>query len=302
MNTDYLYKYVDKILLWLPTSGSKIVFILAATFILLFVARWIANRICNSLVRHKDDNEFKKRVDTLSSVVNYIIKVFIILMSCMLILPEFGIKIAPILAAAGVVGLAVGFGAQSLVRDILSGFFILLEDQIRVGDWVLLAGNDGFVEKINLRMTVLRDLSGNVHYVRNGFIEIVTNMTKDFSCYVLEIGVAYREDVDEVINVIKQVDEELRHDPEYKDFINKPLEVLGLDRFDDSAVVIKARTTTKPIHQWRIGREFKRRIKKKFNEMNIEIPFPHLTLYAGEDKKGEAPPIRIASKSLPGLE
>ena len=190
-------------------------------------------------------------------------------------------------------GLAVGFGAQNLVADVISGFFILLEDQVRVGDVVELGGKGGLVEKVTLRMIILRDLGGNVHYIRNGKIDVVTNMTKEFSRYVFDIGVAYREDVDEVFQVVKKVDEELREDPEFKDAILQPIEVLGLDKFADSAVVIKARTTTKPIQQWRVGREFNRRLKKRFDELGIEIPFPHVTFYVGSDKKGQAVPLGV---------
>jgi small conductance mechanosensitive channel len=211
----------------------------------------------------------------------------------MMVMNEIGIAIGPILAAAGIVGLAVGFGAQNLVQDVISGFFILMEDQIRVGDVIQTAGKGGLVEKVNLRMTVLRDLAGNVHFIRNGKIDIVTNMTKDFSRFVFEIGVAYREDVDEVIEVIKKVDEELRNDPAYSHDILEPIEVLGLDQFADSALIIKARTKTVPIQQWRIGREFNRRLKKKFDELNIEIPFPHRTVYMGQDKQGQAPALHV---------
>jgi len=146
-------------------------------------------------------------------------------------------------------------------------------------------------------MVVLRDLAGNVHYVRNGKIDIVTNMTKDWSRYVFDIGVAYRENVDEVINVIRQVDESLRSDPVYAQDILEPIEILGLDRFADSAVVIRARTKTKPIKQWSVGREFNRRLKKRFDELGIEIPFPHRTVYLGQDKAGQAAPLRVAMEN-----
>jgi small conductance mechanosensitive channel len=211
----------------------------------------------------------------------------------MIIISEFGIQIGPIIAAAGIVGLAVGFGAQSLVKDVITGFFILLEDQIRVGDVVQIAGKVGLVEKIHLKTTILRDLAGNVHYVPNGTIDSVTNMTKEYSCYVFEVGVAYRENIDEVIKVMKEVDEDLRKDPNFKDDILGPLEVFGLDKFADSAIIIKARTTTKPIKQWYVGREFNRRLKMKFNERDIEIPFPHVTLYMGQNKDGTAPPLPV---------
>lgn len=156
----------------------------------------------------------------------------------------------------------------------IAGFFVLLYDQIRVGDVVEIAGKSGLVEKVDLRMTTLRDMSGNVHYVRHGKIDVVTNMTKDYSSFVSDIPVAYREDVDEVIAVIQKVDEDLRKDPDFKDDIAAPMEVLGLDRFAESALIIRARTTTRPIKQWRLAREFNRRLKKAFDAKNIEMHFP----------------------------
>lgn len=146
---------------------------------------------------------------------------------------------------------------------------------------------------MSLRSTVLRDVAGNVHYVPNGKIDVVTNMTKDYSRYVFDIGVAYREDVDQVIEIIKGVDEELRSDQAFRDNILEPIEILGLDQFGGSALVIKARTKTAPIKQWEAAREFNRRLKKQFDENDIEIPFPHVTLYMGQDKKGQAPPVRV---------
>jgi len=271
---------------WLLTSGVHIVIVTVLALVLIRAARILSTRLMAIVIKQKEDPEFRKRTQTLGSIIRTISIITILAVASITVLKEFGIEIGPILAAAGIVGLAVGFGAQSLVKDVISGFFILLEDQIRVGDVVQIAGKGGLVEKISLKTTILRDLAGNVHYVPNGHIDVVTNMTKDFSRYVFDIGVAYRENVDEVIGVIKEVDEELRNDPDYKDDILEPIEVLGLDQFANSAVVIRARTTTKPIKQWRVGREFNRRLKKKFDERNIEIPFPHVTLYMGQDKQG----------------
>jgi small conductance mechanosensitive channel len=245
------------------------------------------------LKRGKADLESQKRAETLSSVVRWILQTGILIVATMMVLGAIGVEIGPIIAAAGIVGLAIGFGAQNLVQDVISGFFILLEDQVRVGDVVQLNDKGGLVERITLRTTILRDLAGNVHYVRNGKIDIVTNMTKDYSRYVFDVGVSYRENVDEVIGVLKEVDAGLRADPAFKDDILQPIEVMGLDKFGDSALIIKARTTTKPIQQWRVGREFNRRLKMKFDELGIEIPFPHLTLYPGQDKKGGAPALRL---------
>ena len=278
---------------WLLSSGTKILLILILAGIAIKAAKVLSNRLISLALRKKEDPEFQKRTQTLGSIVRYVLVIGILIVAAMTVLKELGVEIGPVLAAAGIVGLAVGFGAQSLVKDVISGFFILLEDQIRVGDVVQIAGKGGLVEKINLKTTILRDLAGNVHYVPNGQIDVVTNMTKEFSRYVFDIGVAYREDVDEVIEVIKEVDEDLRNDPDYKGDILGPIEIMGLDQFANSAVIIKARTTTKPLQQWRVGREFNRRLKKKFDERNIEIPFPHVTLYMGQDKEGQAPPLRI---------
>ena len=285
--------YINKFWDWALTGGIRVLAIILLTGIALKLASLVSRKLISVLSSRSDDTEQQKRSETLGSVTRNTLKLVILVTMSMMVMKEIGIEIGPILAAAGVVGLAVGFGAQNLVQDIISGFFILMEDQIRVGDVIQTAGKGGLVEKVNLRMTVLRDLHGNVHFIRNGTIDIVTNMTKDFSRYVFEIGVAYRENVDEVIEVIKMVDEDLRSDPEYGKDILEPIEILGLDRFDDSAVVIKARNKTRPIQQWRIGREFNRRLKMKFDELGIEIPFPHRTIYMGQDKDHTAPPLHV---------
>jgi small conductance mechanosensitive channel len=278
---------------WFFTAGIKIILIAVITLIVMRVIRVISSRLSDLFLRKREDEESKKRAKTLSSVIRNLLNVAVLIIALMTVLGQLGVEIGPILAAAGIVGLAIGFAGQSLVKDFINGFFILLWDQIRVGDVVEVSGRGGLVEKINLKMTVLRDLAGNVHFVPNSNIDVVMNMTKDYSRYVFDIGVAYREDVDEVIEVLKEIDTELQNDPDFKEDILEPLEIFGLNKFDDSAIVIKARITTKPIKQWRIGREFNRRLKKKFDEKDIEIPFPHRTIYVGQDKKGEAAPMRI---------
>jgi len=280
---------------WLLTGGLRILVIVIVLFVALRLVKILSRRLFGAFLKGAVDDEMRKRADTLGSLVRYLLSVSIVLTACVMVLGELGIEIGPILAAAGVVGLALGFGSQHLVQDIISGFFIILDDEIRVGDYVSTAGKAGIVERVNLRMTVLRDFSGNVHYIRNNQIDIVTNMTKEYSQYVFDIGVAYREDVDEVTGVIKQVDEDLRNDKEYGSMILEPIEILGLDQFADSALIIKARTKTKPLKQWKVAREFNRRLKKAFDEKGIEIPFPHVTLYAGQDKKGQAAPIHIVT-------
>ena len=295
--TDFEWNILfQKTISWLLTSGVHIIFVLVISWVAFMLAKVVSNRLVQFAIRQNDDIEFQKRTNTLGAIVRYVATFAIIAITVIMILKEFGIEIGPILAAAGIVGLAVGFGAQSLVKDVISGFFILLEDQIRVGDVVNIAGKGGTVEKVDLRTTILRDLSGNVHYVPNGHIDVVTNMTKEYSRYVFDIGIAYRENVDEVIEIIKSIDEEMRNDPEFKEDIIEPVEILGLDQFADSSIIVKARTTTLPVKQWRVGREFNKRLKKKFDELGIEIPFPHVTIYMGQDKEGKSPPLRIAKE------
>lgn len=291
---------VEQVTTWLLSSGLRILVILIVMSIALRLVKVLSRRVFAVVLKGKDDGEARKRANTLGSLLRYVLVVAVTVTAFVVILGELGIQIGPIIAAAGVVGLALGFGSQQLVQDVISGFFILLNDEIRVGDVVQVAGKDGLVEQVNLRETVLRDFSGNVHYVRNGQIDIVTNMTKDYSRYVFNVGVAYREDVDEVAEVIRLVDEELRKDPDFGKDILEPIEVFGLDEFADSALIVKARTKTKPIKQWRVAREFNRRLKKAFDERNIEIPFPHVTFYAGEDKRGQAPPVRVVVGSEQG--
>jgi small-conductance mechanosensitive channel len=286
---------LQKAVEWLLTSGLRLVLIVVLTLVTLRVAKFISNRVFGFSFK-TTDVEFKKRVDTLSSITRHILFIAILFVAAIIILGELGVEIGPVIAAAGIVGLAVGFGAQSLVQDVISGFFILLEDQIRVGDVIQVGDKGGVVEKVTLRTVVLRDLSGNVHFIRNGQIQIVTNMTKEYGRYVFDIGVAYKEDVDHVIEVVKRVDEELRGNPDFKDDILEPIEILGLDKFADSAVIIKARIKTKPIKQWAVGREFNRLLKKRFDEEGIEIPFPHVTLYIGQDKQGNLPLLNVSMK------
>jgi len=278
---------------WLIHHGLKIILISIGTLVLLRIARAISRRTASLFLRLKHDTESKKRADTFESVIRNVFGIMIFLLGLTMILAELGVEIGPLLAAAGVAGLALGFAGQSLVKDVINGFFILMEDQLRVGDYVTVAGIDGQVERINLKLTVLRDWDGNMHFIPNSRIEVVTNKTRDFSRYVMDIGVAYRENVDDVIAVIREVDVDLRSDENFESIILNPVEILGLDRFDDSAVVIKARLTTRPGLQWKTKREFYRRLKIRFDERDIEIPFPHCTLYMGRDKDGTAPPLRI---------
>ncbi len=275
--------HMDMVSGWLLTSGLRIALILVIMYVATRAARFVATRIF-AVFTAKDSSEIKKRADTFTSIIRMLMTIGIVAMGVVSILSELGVEIGPMLAAAGVLGLAVGFGAQHLVQDVISGFFLLLEDQLRVGDVVEVAGKSGLVERLTLRTVVLRSLDGSVHFVRAGQINIVTNMTKDFSRYVLDVGVAYRENVDRVMEILRELDAELRADPVLGPGMTEPIEILGLDKFTDSAFVIRARLTTKPGRQWEIGREFNRRLKKRFDAEGIEIPFPRMTVYTGQNK------------------
>lgn len=239
------------------------------------------------------DFEVGARARTLLPLLRRALLIVISVIAGFIILAELGVNIGPLLAGAGVVGLAVGFGSQTLVKDVITGVFILAEDQFAVGDVVQVGGKAGIVENITIRTIRLRDLSGNVHMIPFSAVDTVENKTKDFSRYVFDIGVAYREDVDEVIEVLRALGAEMQADEYYGPLIRDPLEILGLDSFGDSAIVIRARFTTLPIKQWEVGREFNRRIKRRFDELGIEIPFPHQTVYFGENKGGGAPPAFV---------
>ena len=230
--------------------------------------------------KERIDNE--KRVKTLTGMLRTICLTLVWVVVIVMSLDQIGLDITPILAGAGIVGLAVGFGAQNLVRDIINGFFMILENQVRVGDVALVNGTGGLVEAISYRTITLRDLSGTVHIFPNGTVTTLANMTKEWSAYVMEIGVAYKEDTDRVVEIMREVGEDLRQDPQLGKKMLEPIEIMGVDAFGESEVVIKARIKTLPIEQWSVGREYRRRLKKAFDRENIEIPFPHRTLYMGE--------------------
>lgn len=230
------------------------------------------------------------RARTLLPLLRKTLVVLLTVMVILITLSELGIDIAPLLAGAGVVGLAVGFGAQKLVQDVITGFFILVEDAISVGDVVTVAGTSGVVEDLSVRAIKLRDISGSVHTVPFSSVDTVTNMTKTFSYYVADIGVDYKEDTDRVAQVCRDVIEEMRGELDYGIHILEPLEVLGVDAFADSAVIVKVRIKTRPVKQWQVGREFNRRLKKRFDAEGIDFPFPHHTIFFGTDAKSPAPP------------
>ncbi len=266
---------------WLPghvATGGRILLIAVLTLLALRTIHRVVPQLRELLVARQETTEDGQRVRTLSRVIRYVLTVAVTLLGAILVLGELGISVAPILGAAGVIGIAVGFGAQSLVKDYFTGFFLLLENQLRIGDVVDAGGKSGTVEELTLRYLRLRDYSGNVHYIPNGNITVVTNMSLGFAYAVIDIGVAYAERIDEVIALMRRVGETLRTDPSFATRILEPLEVAGVEQWADSAVVIRCRFKVAPLEQWSVRREYLARIKAAFDEAGIEIPFPHVKL------------------------
>lgn len=292
---------------WLFTSPLAVLIIertIAIAFTiglaLLFfrLSKAVTTSLLQTRMRDGKTQQAGRKLRTLAPLVHASLNVIVIFAAVVIILQLLGFSLGPVLAGVGIFGLAIGFAAQSLIKDIINGIFILFQDALSVGDIVDLGGGTGGqVEKVSLKSVTIRDLGGNIHVVPNGTIERIKNMTKDFSRYVLDVGVAYREDVDTIIAILREIDEEMRAESEYGKDMLEPIEIMGLDRFEDSAVIVRARLKTRPIEQWRIGREFNRRLKKIFDERGIEIPFPHRTLYWGQPKQGAQPPISVAMES-----
>lgn len=278
-------------------ESVRIVLILVLAWVVLTLVRKLIRTLRTRMRERTQDVESIKRVDTLCRAFRYIASVVVFIVAGMLILSALGISIAPILATAGVAGIAIGFAATSLVKDYFNGFIMLWENQIRQGDVVNIAGIGGLVEEVTLRYVRLRDYDGNVHFVPNGAITTVTNMSREFAQSVMDIGVAYRENVDEVYAVIREAAREIREDEVFGAKILEDLEIAGVDKWADSAVVIRCRFKVLPLEQWAVRREFLRRLKHAFDRHGIEIPYPHVTVYAGQDKDGRAPAFLL--RTLP---
>ncbi len=272
---------------WLLGSGLHVVLIGLLAYAVVRLVGTLVGRFEHQVGREAGPGgvERAKRATTLGRLIRNVVNSIVYAIAALMVLQELRINVLPVLTGAGIAGLAVGFGAQTLVRDIISGFFLILEDQVRVGDVASVNGTSGLVEAINLRTIRLRDLSGTVHVFPNGAVEKMSNLTKDFSYYVIDMGVAYKEDTDEVVQVMRQVADELAADKAFGASMLGPLEVLGVDAFGDSQVTIKVRLMTVPLRQWEVGREYRRRIKKAFDAKGIEIPFPHVSVSFGEASK-----------------
>jgi moderate conductance mechanosensitive channel len=263
---------------WVVTA-MRITAIVVVAWIATAVLQGLVRRFRERIARRFDDPEAVKRAQTLGRVFRYLVAVVISLVAGVLVLSELGISVAPILGAAGVAGLAVGFGAQSLVKDYFTGFFLLLENQIRQGDVVEVGNHSGLVEEVTLRYVRLRDYDGHVHFVPNGQITVVSNLSRDHAHAVIDVGVAYREDLDRVMAVMSAVAQTMREDAAFGRRILDPFELVGVERWDDSAVVLRGRFRVAPLEQWAVRREYLRRLKTAFDQHRIEIPFPQLAVH-----------------------
>jgi small conductance mechanosensitive channel len=256
-----------------------VVVILVVAWLLQFVAGRLIRLFRGYMGRRTGPDEVS-RIETLARVFRYSAVVVIILVAGTLVLGELGISIAPILATAGVAGVAIGFGAQSLIKDYFTGFFLLLEDQLREGDVVEVAGKAGLVEEVTLRYVRLRDYDGHVHFVPNGEIKVVSNRTRGYAHAVIDVGVSYADDIDQAFAVLREVGQAMRADEKWAGKLAEEVEIAGVERLDNSAVVLRCRLKVVPaIEQWNVKREYLKRLKTAFEERGIEIPFPQLTVH-----------------------
>ena len=279
---DTLKKWTESIIPWLLDHGIKIV--------LIAIAAWLLNKILSRIIIRTvrvavvvDENTSKegekKREDTLIRIFNGAVRIIIIILAAMMILQEIGLKIGPLIAGAGIAGLALGFGGQYLIRDIISGLFIILENQYRIGDVININGTGGLVEDISLRKTTLRDIDGTVHHIPHGEIKIVSNLSKSFARVNLDIGISYNTDLEHAISVINRTGRELAEDPLFRESVISPPQFLRVNDFAESAVVLKILGDTKPLMQWEVTGELRKRLKIAFDREGIEIPLPQRVIH-----------------------
>jgi len=265
------------------SSGLHIALVGAAAFIVIRVGSAAIHRLQHEMSTGSGLNvlERTKRAQTLGQLLQSALVVIVSVIAGLTVLQELGVDTTAALAGAGIVGLAVGFGAQQLVRDVISGFFLILEDQVRVGDVAVVNGQAGFVESVNLRTIVLRDDEGTVHVFPNGEVRTLANKSKDFSYYVVTVNVGYDEDPDRIIDIMQDAAAGLMTDANLRVHILEPLEVFGVDTFEQTVMVVKTRIKTVPMKQWVVGRELRKRIAQSFREKGIYIAVP-----------AAAPPVR----------
>lgn len=278
----HLTEWLNRFWPWMLTHGIRIFLVVIFAWILYrYINIVIRKIVLMSMVSDADKNSEaeRKRKDTLSRIFSWVTRILILTMATLIILQEVGVPIGPILAGAGILGLALGFGGQYLIRDLISGFFIILENQYRIGDVVNLDGTSGLVEDISLRLTTLRDLDGNVHHVPHGEIKRVSNLSKYFSRVNLNIGIAYHSKLDHVIEVVNKIGNEMAEDPIWKEHILKAPQFLRIDNFADSAIEIKIIGETPAHKKWDVTGELRKRIKLAFDQEGIEIPFPQRVIH-----------------------
>lgn len=277
-----LSNWSDKIIPWLLSHGVRIIMIAVAALLLDKILTRIIIRTIRASVKADEftsEEAEKKREDTLIRIFNGAVNILIIIVAIMMILQELGIEIGPLIAGAGIVGLAVGFGGQYLIRDIITGLFLMLENQYRIGDVVNIEGLSGAVQDISLRKTTLRDLDGTVHHIPHGSITKISNLSKDFARVNLDMGVGYSTDIDHLIRVINETGRELAADPAFSDSIISPPQFLRVNEFADSAIIVKILGDTKPLRQWDVAGELRKRLKIAFDREGIEIPFPQRVMH-----------------------
>ncbi len=280
----------ERLLDWMLASGARIVLIATLAWFLCHMTGTVVRRLEYEAERGagSDARERAKRIRTLGSLIEYVVAVVTIGVATLMILRELNLDITPVLTGAGILGLAVGFGAQSIVKDFFSGFFLILENQVRVGDVAVVNDVGGMVEAITLRTITLRDMEGTVYIFPNGSITKLANRTKDFSFAVLDVSIGYGEDTDRVTEILRGVGAGLRADAAFSASILDDLQVLGVDRLAESAVILKVTMKTLPLKQWEVARELRRRIKREFDRQGIELPFPQLTVWTPRARSAPA--------------
>lgn len=273
----------DKLLNWALTSGIQIIIIFAIAWLLKMIAKRSIRRIVKTAVtldKHHvmEDGEIK-RMNTLIRIFSWTMNTIIVVIAAMMVMQEFGVKIAPILGTAGIVGVAIGFGGQYLVKDLITGFFIIFENQYRIGDVVNIEGIGGTVEDISLRVTTLRDMNGTVHYIPHGEVKKVSNSSKQFAKVNINVGIGYEANIDYVREVINKIGNDLAAEPAWKDLINVAPQFLRVDSLDESSVSVKIVGETKPLKQWEVSGELRKRIKEGFEKAGISIPYPQQVVH-----------------------
>jgi small conductance mechanosensitive channel len=279
---------------WSPElkSALRIFVIVVGAWLLQWVLSRVIRRVRARVAASARSPDAERWVVTVARVLRYSVRVVLFVLAVMLVLNELGVSIAPLLGAAGVVGIAVGFGAQSLIKDYFNGFFLLVENQIRVGDVVKIADKSGLVEEVSLRRVRLRDYDGSVHYVPNGLITTVTNLSTEFAYALMDVRIAYQEDVERAMDVLRDVARGLRDSPDHAARIVDEIDIAGVEELADSAIVLRCRIKVRPLEQWTVKREFLKRLNERFARERIEIPYPRQTLVL---QRGRRPANRAES-------